>query len=880
MEFLKPLHYNWIKGFFIVKYWEENMRKYVKYSFILAIILFLYACTPMSATTTTTQQTTVSSTTAQTVTTTTPQTTTSQVTTTETTNDLAAKTLLDSYLSTLDTYLSDNSFRVTQNIYVELHDQNVDTSASSDTTEAFNLNENYFRITYSQELTSNATYTYDKGYKMFGDKLVAFTMYNEAAVPDSLIDVTTDNNINIEAEGSYDLYSELPDDTIYSTGSIGYVICTTNLSAIMSEDEISQMSDLGFSQDELDNIPVTATFNLDTNSKQFIIRFEVDNIPLDDTSQSTFDLTVTETLKDFGQVDVPADITSFTATQSSSKDTIIDTSDISDTFTVGNNDYDLFRVNVPESGIYHMDMLTGTDKPQILNNYLSPLQGPNLNRIAGYDGIYLDAGTYYISGEKNTSFKFIKEDYNPSQSEALSITNSGNFSVSPNGPYDLIELDFSLGSHQYAQLSIDDSDYTVFDYSEALTLQNDGFYYVTTDQPVIYLKPDQAGSVNITVSYMTTSTANDATAPKISDSFGDYYISSNAYGSACFQITATETGDYFFTVNPAYTGSRNISVKTEDGTSVIAIDNEGTQYRLSPGTYYVYVGYYSPTLFQIKYTMIEDSNTIIPMTLNTDPMVFNKPIPTSGSTLTYTFDIDSDNTQIFFEPEGNITLLDATGNEIDKTGTFTLNAGSYSIVVASGYQSNLWYMFYLYLDPYGNGVETAYQIKPLVFPTGTTLSSVYFSTYFDWNSTDALISFDSSQIDTTTPNQTSELIVKVSTRYGSQYGNDQTKTFTFPVIIYDANDTVRPVIELKSDDPIIIHGTIPDLSNVDWTQYVTAYERIETDDNGDYMTLDLTDSILAAITLKEEPNIYNIFLAAIDYAGNITNFTITITLIS
>lgn len=177
------------------------------------------------------------------------------------------------------------------------------------------------------------------------------------------------------------------------------------------------------------------------------------------------------------------------------------------------------------------------------------------------------------------------------------------------------------------------------------------------------------------------------------------------------------------------------------------------------------------------------------------------------------------------------------------------------------------------------------QLKELVFAVGTDLESIDWSEYFDAydigmdkSFSIADVEFDYSGVDNSVASNTSKL--KLTGK--DKYGNERIEEYT--VIFFDPNDDEAPVIERVNEDEIVFNIDT-NLSGINWTDYVKAYDRIydsyPVDDGGNEIVFDLNSRLEVDLSYVDvsTPGEYTAIFKVKDYAGNETTFELTIKIV-
>lgn len=167
--------------------------------------------------------------------------------------------------------------------------------------------------------------------------------------------------------------------------------------------------------------------------------------------------------------------------------------------------------------------------------------------------------------------------------------------------------------------------------------------------------------------------------------------------------------------------------------------------------------------------------------------------------------------------------------------------------------------------------------KELVFAVGTDLVALDWSEYFEaydigqdkaFSIQDVVFEYD--QVLSADANNSSKLNLRASDKFGNE------TSASHAVIFHNPEEDVAPVIELVAADDIAFTLDY-NISSVDWTSYVQAYDTIIlldgsalTDEDGTELTFDLNSKLTTDLSQLDvsTPGLYPVEFEVQDYAGN------------
>ncbi|MGE4321118.1 MAG: hypothetical protein AB7E61_06700 [Acholeplasmataceae bacterium] len=240
-----------------------------------------------------------------------------------------------------------------------------------------------------------------------------------------------------------------------------------------------------------------------------------------------------------------------------------------------------------------------------------------------YRAIKIDqAGYYYfslfINGYEASSFSIDHLDYDSYLSDStMDITNGGTYSFEIEGLHDAVAFEYTGSSN--AIIGIDG----LGDHLSFFTIQNvsiSSFYnqdknaISVTGPTTVYLIPfDEYGIKTYTVTFEVFYQSNNFTSLDqmytLTSTFDHMFVASDDLASQYVKLEITEEGDYAFYKNNVYNDIGNIGTIYDESNQVIkAVNNyTGSSYQLAhlvPGTYYLQLVAFNPSVFQLRYEKI------------------------------------------------------------------------------------------------------------------------------------------------------------------------------------------------------------------------------------------------------------------------------------
>ncbi len=240
-----------------------------------------------------------------------------------------------------------------------------------------------------------------------------------------------------------------------------------------------------------------------------------------------------------------------------------------------------------------------------------------------YRAIKIDqAGYYYfslfINGYEASSFSIDHLDYDSYLADStMDITNGGTYTFEIEGLHDAVAFEYTGSSN--AIIGIDGLE----DQLSFLTEQNisiSSFYnqdknaISVTGPTTVYLIPfDEYGIKTYTVTFQVFYQSNNFTSLDqmytLTSTFDHIFVTSDDLAPQYVKLEITEEGDYAFYKNHIYNDIGNIGTIYDESNQMIKTVNiyTGSSYQLAhlvPGTYYIALVAFNPSVFQLRYEKI------------------------------------------------------------------------------------------------------------------------------------------------------------------------------------------------------------------------------------------------------------------------------------
>jgi hypothetical protein len=509
--------------------------------------------------------------------------------------------LMNDYLAKVESLINEQTnFSLYTNVTVRLYedaDSATHQEHSLSITEKFDIEDNYYEMSYYQKLGYNANLEFTQAYRIVDDYMVEFDLQGEHSYIEN-IDPFKGNFYDDTME-NLDIWVQLSETSTLTTDDSGNLIAEQKIIDVLEEEDIKEIIQLGLSRYELSQYNYQFIFNFDEVKKEFSITIKGEQIPLDDSDFHHSDLIITMHFFDMGTTLTPESIAYYDGTVGSSQETVLYDTKISEEFQYQYDNYDLYKVKIEESeaGIYQYVLLNGTAKP-LISKVDNPLFSPLwINNYA----VYLEAGEYYLNINPNQHFTFIKEAY--TKHDDFLITDSTSIDFLPQGTYDFTMLTFQFDDEKYYAKIKSDHEIQVYNTLSSyphleLEKGNDGFYY--QGEGTIYIMSKNQNKINLDIEYLPIHNKEEASL--ITNEYGAYYYTHNRHNAVYTYhlLNVEETKTYRIwleALNDRQTP--NLIIMDQEGKQIKTV-YAGDEFELDPGLYYIHPLSYDSFFYRIK----------------------------------------------------------------------------------------------------------------------------------------------------------------------------------------------------------------------------------------------------------------------------------------